>query len=95
MENGLKAGEYQYNQYDDNIRNKGKNIGIGVYLFPEIKRAEENAKTVKIKNKAYKIVIMSRVKISEIREPDDINYWIVSPEFIRNYRLLIKEINTK
>ena len=95
LENGLKAGEYQYNQYDDNIRNKGKNIGIGVYLFPEIKRAEENAKTVKIKNKAYKIVIMSRVKISEIREPDDINYWIVSPEFIRNYRLLIKEINTK
>ena len=92
---GLKAGEHQYNQNDDNIRNKGENIGIGVYLFPEIKTAEENAKTVNIKNKAYKIVIMSRVKISEIRQPDDINYWIVSPEFIRNYRLLIKEINVK
>ena len=90
---GLIAGEYQYNQNDNNIRNSGENIGIGVYLFPEIKTAEENAKIVIIKNKTYKIVIMSRVKISEIKQPDDINYWIVSPEFIRNYRLLIKEIN--
>ena len=54
--------------------------------------AEENANIININNKKYKIVVMVRVKITEIREPYKHNYWILPPEFIRNYRLLVKAI---
>ena len=35
---------------------------------------------------------MARVLIEKIREPDDIDYWILNKEDIRIYRILVKEI---
>ena len=36
---------------------------------------------------------MARVLIEKIREPKDIEYWILNKDDIRFYRILIKEIN--
>lgn len=92
LEEGLKPGNSQYFQWYEDKRHKGK-IGNGkVYLYPNIKMAEENANIININNKKYKIIVMVRVKITEIREPYKHNYWILPPEFIRNYRLLVKAI---
>ena len=34
---------------------------------------------------------MAKVKINEISEPENVNYWILNEENVRVYRLLIKE----
>ena len=34
---------------------------------------------------------MARVLIDKIREPEDINYWILNKENVRVYRILLKE----
>ena len=75
-------------------RNNGKTIGKGIYLTPKIKMAENFAGTIIINNKKYKVVLMARVLIEKIREPQDIEYWILNKDEIRFYRILIKEINS-
>ena len=35
---------------------------------------------------------MAKVLISEIKEPNDINYWILNKNYVRIYRILLKEI---
>jgi hypothetical protein len=34
---------------------------------------------------------MARVLIDKIREPEDINHWILNKENVRVYRILLKE----
>ena len=34
---------------------------------------------------------MAKVLIDEIREPNDINFWILDKKYIRFYRILVKE----
>ena len=36
---------------------------------------------------------MARVLIEKIREPEDVEYWILNNDDIRVYRILVKEIN--
>ena len=36
---------------------------------------------------------MAKVLIDKIKEPEDINYWILNKDFIRFYRILVKESN--
>ena len=82
----------KYKDYNDK-RNPGKTIGKGFYLTPKINIAEYFAGIININNKNYKVVLMAKVLIDKIREPEDIEYWILNKDDIRFYRILIKEIN--
>ena len=82
----------KYKDYKDK-RNPGNNIGEGIYLTPKIKMAEYFAGIININNKKYKILLMARVLIEKIREPEDVEYWILNNDDIRVYRILVKEIN--
>ena len=72
-------------------RHKGEKVGEGVILFPFIKDAERNANIFTIYEKKYKILLMAKVRIDKIREPPKDNIWILNKEFIRIYRILLKE----
>lgn len=93
IKEGLKPGKFQDQKDENDKRNYGNKVGIGNYLYQDIKVAESKANTIHINGKKYKFIFMARVKISKIREPQDLNYWILDNEYIRIYRLLIKEIN--
>ena len=90
---GLKPGQSQIKFHSMDIRHKGKKIGTGVYLTQRIDIAEEYSGLIMINNKLYKIVLMARVLIDKIKEPEDFNYWILNPDYIRVYRILLKEKN--
>ena len=78
-----------------NKRNNGKKtqrIGKGYYLCSDISIAEKNTGYIIFNNKKYKILLMAKVLIKSIREPDDCSFWIIpEKEHIRIYRILLKE----
>ena len=88
---GLKPGPSQIKCHFNDKRHSGKKIGTGVYLTPSINLAEEYSGIIPFNNKKYNIVIMAKVMINKIKEPEDINYWILNKEYIRPYRILLKE----
>lgn len=90
---GLKPGPSQIKCHLKDKRHIGKKIGTGVYLTPSINLAEEYSGIIPFNNKQYNIVIMAKVMINKIKEPEDINYWILNKEYIRPYRILLKEKN--
>ena len=92
LKEALIPGEFQGKKNENDKRNYGKKVGIGNYLYQDIKVAEDKANIINLNGKRYKFIFMSRVKISEIREPEDINYWILDKDYIRIYRVLIKEV---
>ncbi len=73
-------------------RHKKKKIGVGIYMSPYIDEAEQLSGIIKFNKKRYKIVLMARVLIENIREPDDCRFWILNNKDIRIYRILVKEI---
>jgi len=73
-------------------RHPQETIGEGVYLYPTFKDAEENAGIVYIKQKKYKLILMTRVLIEKIREPEDAEQWILNTDDIRIYRILAKKV---
>ena len=90
--NGLKPGNSQDKMGQKDKRHPKETIGEGVYLYPKFKDAEENAGIIYIKQKKYKIILMVRVLIEKISEPEDAEQWILPKDAIRSYRLLAKEI---
>jgi hypothetical protein len=90
--NGLEDGESQYKCNYFDIRHKNKRIGTGVYLTPNIDIAENYSGEIKFNNSKYKIALMVKVLNDKIREPEDINFWILNKKYIRIYRVLIKKI---
>ena len=90
--NGLSPGKSQNFKNSKDKRNPEKEIGEGIYLSPSISLAEKFSGITLINGKKYKIVLMARVLIEKIREPNDIQFWILDKIFIRIYRILVKEI---
>ena len=90
--NGLIEGDNKQKFNSKDIRHPGEIIGEGIYLTPYIDIAENFAGTISICNKIYKVILMAKVLISEIKEPNDINYWILNKNYVRIYRILLKEI---
>ena len=88
---GLKPGPSQIKCHSNDIRHTGKKIGTGVYLTPSINLAEEYSGIISYNNKKYNIVLMTKVLIDKIKEPEDFNYWILNKDYIRVYRILLKE----
>ena len=91
IEEGLKPGRSQDKEKEKDIRNQRQLIGEGIYLYPEISLAEEKAPNILINNRRYKIVIMAKVMIQKIRQPAELNYWILDKNSVRPYRILFKE----
>ena len=82
-----------------NYLNKRRNdekiqrIGKGYYLCSDINKAEKNTEFISFNKKKYKILLMARVLIKSIKEPDDGSFWIIkNKEDIRIYRILLKEL---
>ena len=73
------------------IRHNGKRVGVGIYLSPNVNIAEKNSGTFIFNKKRYKIVLMAKVLINKIKEPEDHSFWIVNQEDIRIYKILVKE----
>ena len=72
---------------------KIQRIGKGYYLCSDINKAEKNTEFISFNKKKYKILLMARVLIKSIKEPDDGSFWIIkNKEDIRIYRILLKEL---
>lgn len=93
IKNGVKPGSSQDKKGQKDKRHPQKTIGEGVYLYPSFKNAEENAGIIYIKQKKYKIILMTRVFIEKISEPQDAEQWILKKDYIRPYRILAKRID--
>ena len=93
IKNGLEQGNSQTKFNMDDIRHPGKKIGTGVYLTPNIKLVENYCGIISFNNERYRVALMVKVRIDKIRQPKDINYWILSTKYIRPYRILLKKIN--
>ena len=97
--NNLRNGPGQLYEQLINVRDKDNKrplVGQGVYLAPDIIEAERYAQKVKLGNREndFQIIIMCRVKPSEIREAGRYPFnWILDDNYdcIRPYRILIKE----
>lgn len=89
---GLIPGSSQQYENEKDKRHKGNIIGKGIYLTKDIKIAEEYSGIISFNSKNYKIVLMAKVLIDKIREPENYNYWILNNDDIRIYRILLKEI---
>jgi len=89
---GLMPGSSQQYENEKDKRHNGNIIGKGIYLTKDIKIAEEYSGIISFNSKNYKIVLMTKVLIDKIREPENYNYWILNNEDIRIYRILLKEI---
>ena len=68
-------------------------IGKGIYLTPFIKIAESYTGVISFNKKNYKVVLMSKVKIKKIREPEGTKFWVLDKDYIRIYRILLKEVD--
>ena len=89
---GLIPGSSQRYINEKDKRHEGRIIGSGIYLTKDINIAEEYSGIIPFNSKKYKIVLMAKVLIDKIREPENYNYWILNNEDIRIYRVLLKEI---
>jgi len=97
--NNLKNGPGQLYKLLINVRykyNKRPLVDEGVYLAPDINEAERYAEKVKLGNRKnnFQVIIMCRVKPSEIREAGRYPFnWILDSSYdcLRPYRILIKE----
>ena len=88
--NGLK--EDNNKKKNKNKRNYDKSIGEDLYLTPYIDSAERYTGYISLNNKNYKIALMAKVLISNIKETNDENYWRLNKKDVRIYRILLKEV---
>jgi hypothetical protein len=89
----FKKGKRQLHSNCWDKFHKGQKVGEGVYCTPNIKVAESFAGDSIINGKAYKTVLMVRVKPEAIRGCDcEKDYWVVNGtnDEIRPYRILYK-----
>ena len=89
----LKIAETNLVNPIDNLRTL-ETVRRGIYMTPYIKIAEKYTQTISFDNKNYKVLLMAKVKISDIiLEPENSNFWILNNDDIRIYRILFKEVN--
>ena len=73
-------------------RHKDKKIGDGIYLCPNLEHSEPYAGIIILNKRKYKIALMARVLIDQIRELKDLKYFVLDKQYIRIYRILLKEV---
>ena len=62
-------------------------------MTPYIHIAEKYTQYISFNDKKYKVLLMAKVKISEIHQQKGSSFWLLSDEYIRIYRVLFKKIN--
>jgi len=68
-------------------------VGTGFYLSPNINLIKGYSKAILFNKRKYKIILMAKVLIKNIKEPNYYNFWIINKkDDIRFYRILIKEV---
>ena len=82
IEQKLNQGNNQFKCSSMDKRHPNKKVGVGIYLTPDINIAERFSGRILINNKKYRVVLMAKVLIEKIREPNDINFWILDKEFV-------------
>ena len=74
-----------------NDKRHWRTINSGIYMTPYIKVAEKYTQAISFNNKNYKVLLMAKVKISEIMEPKNSLFWVLNNNNIRIYRVIFKE----
>ena len=90
--NGLIEGNNKKKNKNKNKRNYDKSIEEDIYLTPYIDIAKRYTGNISLNYKNYKIVLMAKVLISNIKATNDENYWRLNKKDVRIYRILLKEI---
>ena len=93
IKNGLEQGNWQSRCHLEDIRHPGKKIGVGVYLTPNCNLVENYCGIINFNKEKYRVALMVKVRIDKIKEPKDINIWILNSKYIRPYRILLKKLN--
>ena len=75
-----------------NDSRRWKSLKEGIIMTPLIQIAEKYTQSISFNNKKYKVLLMAKVKINEIVEPQGSNFWILNNDNIRIYRVLFKEV---
>ena len=97
IHNNLKPGAGQAYSSVRDCRHPGQLCNKGVYTTPHLEIATQYSGTIPLGGKQYRLIIMSRVNPSFIREPENMKgYWILDGKAnqLRPYRLLVREANT-
>ena len=92
---GITKKIEQIYENDDDIRHRGKKVGIGVYCPSDPKIMEDYTETININGENYKVGFMIRVKPDKFRASgNNKNIWIVNgnDNELRPYGILIKKI---
>ena len=92
LNSNLEPEKFQLHRNSPDKRHKDKKIGDGIYLCPNLEHSEPYAGIIRLNQKKYKIALMTRVLIDKIREPKDIKYFVLDNQYIRIYRILLKEV---
>ena len=87
----LKKAISEIKKTSNDKRNWGK-VGKGIFLTPNIRIAEQYTDIISFNKKKYKVLLMARVYIKGIREPENSQFWVLDDKNIRIYRILFKEI---
>ena len=90
-----KTIEQKY-ENDDDIKNPGKKVGIGVYCTPNPSFMERNTEIINFLQYKFKIGFMIRIKPDKIRSPQsNKDIWVVdgTDDDFRPYGILLKKIN--
>ena len=80
---------------DNDLKKKGKKVGVGVYCPSDPKLMEESTIIINANGEQYKVGFMVRVKPNKIRVSErNKNIWIVdgNDDELRPYGILIKKI---
>ena len=93
LKDGFKPALRLVIENDDDIYHPGNKVGKGVCCSPNAEIIEPFSGLIEIKGKKYKIGLMLRVKPDKIRcSKNQPNFWVLNPQEIRPYRILLKEI---
>ena len=57
----------------------------GIYVNHKIENVEKDEGLIDIGNKKYRVLFMAKVKINEILEPENDDFWVLDKKFIEFY----------
>ena len=92
---GIDKKMEQIYENDDDIRHRGKIVGVGVYCPSDPKIMEEKTETIDANGEKYKVGFMVRVKPDKIRaSKKNEKIWVLNgnDNEIRPYGILIKKL---
>ena len=82
---------------DEDVKHNGQKVGLGVIVYQDPSKMEEDCTEIETNGEIYKIGFMLRVRPDAIRQPKSGNgkYWVVNgtSDELRPYSILSKRIN--